>query len=78
MELNEALVKVDQTLENTTKKMEKIATEQDKQRKIFVEVDKKECMDRLDYFNILHSGSLGLPQDFHMGSKEVQFESHNG
>jgi hypothetical protein len=30
MELNEALVKVDQTLETTTKKMEKIATEQDK------------------------------------------------
>ena len=43
MELNEALVKVDHTLENTVKKIEKIALEADltKQQKAFVEHQNK-------------------------------------
>lgn len=37
MELNETLVKVDQTLDNTTKKIERLATEMVKDE-LFVEV----------------------------------------
>ncbi len=78
MELNETLVKVDQTLDTTTKKIERLATEMSK-TPIFVEVSNRgdqktskfHYKKRILINKIFNSCTFGLPQNFHMGTDEI-------